>query len=103
MRRFFRMPNTAFGASDSAGGTVPHVKGSCAKGNSVSSAFSVLSARGRGAARLAATALVWGLAAAGTVAAAGTAAADEIPQDQGGATATIGDLKTYGSAVVHVC
>ncbi|MFB7243137.1 Cys-Gln thioester bond-forming surface protein [Streptomyces populi] len=67
----------------------------------MSSAFSVLSARGRGAARLAAAALVWGLAATGTVAAAGTAAADEIPQNQGGATATIGDLKTYGSAVVH--
>ncbi|WP_225860688.1 thioester domain-containing protein [Streptomyces triticiradicis] len=67
----------------------------------MSSAFSVLSARGRGAARLAAAALVWGLAAAGTVAAAGAAAADEIPQDQGGATATMGDLKTYGSAVVH--
>lgn len=101
MRRFFRMPNTALGASDSAGGTVPHVKGSCAKGNSVSSAFSVLSARGRGAARLAAAALVWGLAATGTIAAAGTAAAEEIPQNQGGATATIGDLKTYGSAVIH--
>lgn len=101
MRRFFRMPNTAFGASDSAGGTVPHVKGSCVKGNSVSSAFSVLSARGRGAARLAAAALVWGLATAGTLSAAGTAAADEIPQNQGGATATIGDLKTYGSAVIH--
>ncbi|MFD5817191.1 Cys-Gln thioester bond-forming surface protein [Streptomyces sp. NPDC127038] len=67
----------------------------------MSSAFSVLSARGRGAARLAAAALVWGLAAAGTLSAAGTAAADEIPQSQGGATATIGDLKTYGSAIIH--
>ncbi|WP_405917098.1 Cys-Gln thioester bond-forming surface protein [Streptomyces sp. NBC_00728] len=95
------MPNTALGASDSAGGTVPHVKGSCSKGNSVSSAFSVLSARGRGAARLAAAALVWGLATAGTIAAAGTAAADATPQSQGGATATIGELKTYGSAVIH--
>ncbi len=101
MRGFLRMPNTAFGASDSAGGTVPHVKGSCVKGNSVSSAFSVSSARGRGAARLAAAALVWGLAAAGTLVGAGPAAADQIPQSQGGATATIGDLKTYGSAVIH--
>ncbi|MFJ6831924.1 Cys-Gln thioester bond-forming surface protein [Streptomyces sp. NPDC091209] len=67
----------------------------------MSSAFSALSARGRGAARLAAAALVWGLAAAGTIAAAGTAAADGTPQSQGGATATIGDLKTYGSAVIH--
>ncbi|MFF3405949.1 Cys-Gln thioester bond-forming surface protein [Streptomyces sp. NPDC002742] len=67
----------------------------------MSSAFSVLPTRGRGAARLAAVALVWGLAAAGTIAAAGTATADEAPQSQGGATATIGDLKTYGSAVIH--
>ncbi|MGW3913974.1 Cys-Gln thioester bond-forming surface protein [Streptomyces sp. NPDC005070] len=95
------MPNIALGASDSAGGTVPHVKGSCAKGNSVSSAFSVLSARRRGAARLAAAALLWGLTAAGTVAATGTAQAEEIPQSQAGASATLGDLKTYGSAVIH--
>ncbi|MFE1285327.1 TQXA domain-containing protein [Streptomyces sp. NPDC058751] len=67
----------------------------------MSSAFSLSSGRGRGAARLAAAALVWGLATAGTIAAAGTATADEIPQNQGGATATIGDLKTYGSAVIH--
>ncbi|MEU0437019.1 Cys-Gln thioester bond-forming surface protein [Streptomyces sp. NPDC006290] len=67
----------------------------------MSSAFSVLSERGRGAARLAAAALVWGLAAAGTITAAGTASADGTPQSQGGATATIGDLKTYGSAVIH--
>lgn len=101
MRRFLRMPNTALGASDSAGGTVPHVKGSCLKGNSVSSAFSVLSARGRGAARLAAATLVWGLATVGTIACAGTAFADGTPQSPGGATATLGELKTYGSAVIH--
>ncbi|MET9405367.1 Cys-Gln thioester bond-forming surface protein [Streptomyces sp. NPDC002935] len=65
------------------------------------SAFSVLSARRRGAARLAAATVVWGLAAAGTIATAGTAVADGTPQRQGGATATIGELKTYGSAVIH--
>ncbi|MER5471474.1 Cys-Gln thioester bond-forming surface protein [Streptomyces sp. NPDC002685] len=65
------------------------------------SAFSVLSARRRGAARLAAATVVWGLAAAGTIATTGTAVADGTPQRQGGATATIGELKTYGSAVIH--
>jgi TQXA domain-containing protein len=45
--------------------------------------------------------LVWGLITAGTIASAGTAAAEETPQSPGGATATIGELKTYGSAVVH--
>ncbi|WP_369246678.1 LAETG motif-containing sortase-dependent surface protein [Streptomyces sp. R41] len=65
------------------------------------SAFSALSARRRGAARLAAATLVSGLVAAGAIAAAGTAVADETPQSLGGATATIGDLKTYGSAVIH--
>src|SRR5690242_16387997 len=101
MRRFLRMPNTALGASDSAGGTVPHAKGSRLKGNSVSSAFSVSSTHGRRAARLAAAASVWGFITAGTIAFAGTAAAEETPQSPGGATATIGELKTYGSAVVH--
>ncbi|WP_369259430.1 Cys-Gln thioester bond-forming surface protein [Streptomyces sp. R35] len=65
------------------------------------SAFSALSARSRGAARLAAATLVSGLVAVGTIATAGTAVADETPQSLGGATATIGDLKTYGSAVIH--
>ncbi|WP_330304677.1 MULTISPECIES: LAETG motif-containing sortase-dependent surface protein [unclassified Streptomyces] len=65
------------------------------------SAFSALSARSRGAARLAAATLVSGLVAAGAIATAGTAVADETPQSLGGATATIGDLKTYGSAVIH--
>jgi TQXA domain-containing protein/LPXTG-motif cell wall-anchored protein len=45
--------------------------------------------------------LVSGLVAAGAIASAGTAVADETPQSLGGATATIGDLKTYGSAVIH--
>ncbi|WP_405879837.1 MULTISPECIES: Cys-Gln thioester bond-forming surface protein [unclassified Streptomyces] len=35
------------------------------------------------------------------MATAGAAVADDAPQSQGGATATIGDLKTYGAAVVH--
>ncbi|MFF4348664.1 Cys-Gln thioester bond-forming surface protein [Streptomyces sp. NPDC001530] len=65
------------------------------------SSFSALSARRRGATRLAAATLVSGLVAAGAIAAAGTAVADETPQSLGGATATIGDLKTYGSAVIH--
>jgi TQXA domain-containing protein len=68
----------------------------------VFSAFSALSARGRGAARLAAVTFVSGLLAAGaTVAAADTASADEAAQNQRGATATIGGLKTYGDAVIH--
>ncbi|WP_053849889.1 Cys-Gln thioester bond-forming surface protein [Streptomyces sp. NRRL B-24085] len=66
------------------------------------SAFSALSVRGRGAARLAAVTFVSGLLAAGaTVAVAGPASADEAAQGQRGATATIGGLKTYGDAVIH--
>lgn len=65
------------------------------------SSFSAWSARRRGAARLAAATLVSGLVAAGALATAGAAAADDAPQSQGGATATIGGLKTYGTAVVH--
>lgn len=66
------------------------------------SAFSALSVRGRGAARLAAAGLVSGLLATGmAVAAAGTASADGTAQGQRGATATIGGLKTYGDAVIH--
>ncbi|MDT9700191.1 Cys-Gln thioester bond-forming surface protein [Streptomyces sp. P17] len=66
------------------------------------SSFSALSGRGRGAARLAAATLVSGLVAAGVlVAGAGQAAADGTAQNQGGATATIGGLKTYGAAVIH--
>ncbi|MEV6170549.1 Cys-Gln thioester bond-forming surface protein [Streptomyces sp. NPDC051954] len=66
------------------------------------SSFSALSARRRGAVRLAAATLVSGLAAvAGVMAGAGPAAADGTTQNQGGATATIGGLKTYGAAVIH--
>ncbi|GGJ36840.1 Cys-Gln thioester bond-forming surface protein [Streptomyces brasiliensis] len=70
-------------------------------------AFSGLSAssgrptRGRGTARLATMTLVSGLVAAGVLAGAGSAAADDTPQSLGGATATIGGLKTYGQAVIH--
>ncbi|MER6672986.1 Cys-Gln thioester bond-forming surface protein [Streptomyces sp. NPDC000983] len=67
------------------------------------SAFSALTGRGRGAARLAAATLVSGLLAAGTtLAGAGQAAAvDGAVRSQGGATATIGGLKTYGAAVIR--
>ncbi len=90
------------GAGDSAGGTVPpRHNGSCLEGNSVFASFSALSARGRGAARLAAGTLVSGLAAAGVLTGAGTAVAYETAPAQGGAVATIGGLKTYGAAVIH--
>lgn len=83
-------------------GPHPHVNGSCSKGNSVFSSFSALSGRGRAAAaRLAAATMVSGLTVTGALAAAGTAVADEAVQQQGGAAATIGGLKTYGAAVVH--
>ncbi|MEU5598237.1 Cys-Gln thioester bond-forming surface protein [Streptomyces sp. NPDC020298] len=62
---------------------------------------SVRAARGRGPARVAAATLVTGLVAAGLLAGAGAAAADGTSQHQGGATATIGGLKTYGEAVIH--
>ena len=65
------------------------------------SSFSAWSARRRVAARLAAATLASGLVAAGALATAGPAVADETPQNQGGATATIGGLKTYGAAVIH--
>jgi TQXA domain-containing protein len=68
----------------------------------VFSSFSALSGRGRAAAaRLAAATMVSGLAVTGALVTAGTAVADATPQQQGGATATIGGLKTYGAAVVH--
>ncbi|MFF3919091.1 Cys-Gln thioester bond-forming surface protein [Streptomyces sp. NPDC001852] len=60
--------------------------------------------RSNGTARLAAAATVTGLVAAGVLSGAGTAVADGtdgIPQTQGGATATINGLKTYGEAVIH--
>ncbi|MEV0220285.1 Cys-Gln thioester bond-forming surface protein [Streptomyces sp. NPDC050704] len=65
------------------------------------SSFSASPAHGRGAARLAAAALVSGLVAVSVMAVTGTAVADESPQSHGGATATIGGLKTSGPAVIH--
>ncbi|GHB23101.1 TQXA domain-containing protein [Streptomyces viridiviolaceus] len=66
------------------------------------SSFSALSVPGRGAARLAAVTLVSAFAATGVVAGAGPAAAEGTAQGgQGGATATMGGLKTYGTAVMH--
>ncbi|WP_128428566.1 Cys-Gln thioester bond-forming surface protein [Streptomyces cyaneus] len=65
------------------------------------SAFSALSVRGREATRLAAATLVSGLVAASVMTGTGAAAADGTARSQGGATATIGGLKTYGAAVVH--
>ncbi|MFI5796018.1 TQXA domain-containing protein [Streptomyces sp. NPDC051677] len=65
------------------------------------SSFSAPFARGRGVVRLAAATLVSGFVAVGVIAGAGTAVAAEMTQSQGGATATIGGLKTYGAAVIH--
>ncbi|MEU5537465.1 TQXA domain-containing protein [Streptomyces sp. NPDC020362] len=45
--------------------------------------------------------MVSGLVAAGVLSGAGTAVADGRPQTEGGATATINGLKTYGQAVIH--
>ncbi|MGW4733393.1 Cys-Gln thioester bond-forming surface protein [Streptomyces shenzhenensis] len=58
-------------------------------------------ARRQGPSRLAAATLVTGLVAAGVLSAAGVAAAGGQAQDPGGATATLGGLKTYGEAVIH--
>ncbi|MER6626862.1 Cys-Gln thioester bond-forming surface protein [Streptomyces sp. NPDC000987] len=63
--------------------------------------FSVPSLRGRRAVRVAAATLASGLLTAGVLTGAGTAAAAETTQGQGGATATIGGLKTYGAALIH--
>lgn len=52
-------------------------------------------------ARLGAVTLVSGLVAAGVLAGSGMAVAEGTPQTQGGATATINGLKTYGEAVIH--
>ncbi|WP_078912459.1 Cys-Gln thioester bond-forming surface protein [Streptomyces sp. NRRL S-646] len=65
------------------------------------SSVSAPSVRRRGAVRLAAATLVSGLVAVGVLTGAGTAAAEETTQSQGGATATMGGLKTYGTAVIH--
>ncbi|WP_259471511.1 TQXA domain-containing protein [Streptomyces shenzhenensis] len=58
-------------------------------------------ARRQGPSRLAAATLVTGLVAAGVLSGAGVAAAGGQAQDPGGATATLGGLKTYGEAVIH--
>lgn len=50
---------------------------------------------------MAAAVTVTGLMAAGVLSGAGTAVAVDTPQTQGGATATINGLKTYGEAVIH--
>ncbi|MGW1778753.1 TQXA domain-containing protein [Streptomyces sp. NPDC002143] len=67
------------------------------------SSFSAPFVRGRGAVRLTVATLVSGFVAAafGVLAGAGPAAAAEMTQSQGGATATIGGLKTFGAAVIH--
>ncbi|GGU56091.1 TQXA domain-containing protein [Streptomyces albospinus] len=57
--------------------------------------------KGRGAARLAAAVVASGLVAAGAIATAGTAVADDATTWHGGATATLGGLKTFDQAVVH--
>jgi TQXA domain-containing protein len=68
----------------------------------VFASFSGLSGRRRrGAAGVAAATLLCGLVAAGSLTGAGPAAADETAQHQGGATATINGLKTFGAAVIH--
>jgi TQXA domain-containing protein len=64
-------------------------------------AESLSSVRRRGAARLTAAVLAPGLVALCSLAGAGTATAVDSPQHQGGATATLGGLKTYGDAVLH--
>ncbi|MFC5250954.1 LAETG motif-containing sortase-dependent surface protein [Streptomyces nigrescens] len=61
----------------------------------------MLSIKRRGAARLAAAVVASGLVAAGAIATAGPAAADETTPSHGGATATLGGLKTFDQAVVH--
>ncbi|MER5882575.1 Cys-Gln thioester bond-forming surface protein [Streptomyces sp. NPDC001941] len=59
------------------------------------------SARGRGVQRLAAAVLVSGLVASGAIAGTAAAAADEAPQHQGGAAATLDGLKTFDTAVLR--
>lgn len=65
------------------------------------SAFSAVSIRSRGAARLAAVTMAAGLALAGGMAAAGAAVAEEAPQHRGGAVATLGGLQTFDQAVIR--
>nr|WP_324769394.1 Cys-Gln thioester bond-forming surface protein [Streptomyces kunmingensis] len=63
--------------------------------------FSRAGRRERGATRLAAAALVSGLAMAGAISGTGSAFADDGTREPGGASATLGGLETYGSAVIH--
>ncbi|MFF5715750.1 Cys-Gln thioester bond-forming surface protein [Streptomyces buecherae] len=61
----------------------------------------MLSVTRRSTGRLAVAALTFGLAAAGAIGVAGPAAADEVPMHRGGATATLGGLKTFDQAVIR--
>ncbi|GAA4801032.1 TQXA domain-containing protein [Streptomyces ziwulingensis] len=63
--------------------------------------FSELSVPRRGAARLAAWTLVSAMAVTSVLAGAGRAAAEGTAQGRSGATATMGGLETYGTAVIH--
>ncbi|TDF44196.1 TQXA domain-containing protein [Streptomyces sp. WAC05374] len=79
----------------------PHAKGSRPEGKSVFAAFSVRR-RGRRPARLLAAVVTSGLVAGGFLAGASPAVADEAPQHQGGATATLNGLTTFDQAVLRV-
>ena len=61
----------------------------------------MISVRKRAVARLAATALATALFAGGALATAGTAAAEEYTVSNGGATATLKGLETYGQVKVN--
>ncbi len=72
------------------------------EGECVFSSLAAPSLSGRGAVRLAAGALASALAVGVVTGAAPAAAAqDQGARGQGGATATIGGLKTHGTAVIH--
>ncbi|WP_330238793.1 LAETG motif-containing sortase-dependent surface protein [Streptomyces sp. NBC_00525] len=66
-----------------------------------SSAAAGRTGRRRGISRLAASVAASGLVVAGALVGAGSAAADEVPAHQGGATAVLDGLKTYGTAVLN--
>ncbi len=61
----------------------------------------MLSVTRRSTGRLAVAALTFVLVAAGAICLAGPAAADEVPMHRGGATATLGGLKTFDQAVIR--
>ncbi|MFF5334141.1 LAETG motif-containing sortase-dependent surface protein [Streptomyces sp. NPDC013181] len=67
----------------------------------VSSSTADRTGRRRGITRLAASVAASGLVVAGALVGAGSAAADEVPAHQGGATAVLDGLKTYGTAVLN--